>query len=72
VSRLRQGWPDIPVLMMTGYAHDSSDPLLGNDSYLAKPFTAASLAAATARAIERGKSRLDRRDPTTHGRSIPS
>jgi PAS domain S-box-containing protein len=56
---VRRGWPDLPVLLMTGYA-DSR--LLGMDAdreILKKPFQAAELEAKLRRAMARTRVRMD-------------
>jgi len=45
-SRLRQGWPHIPVLLMSGYADDGDDQDTRDLVLLQKPFTTTALVAA--------------------------
>lgn len=55
-ERLRAQWPVLPILMMSGYSLEElhrSDPTMGTDDLLQKPFSASELTARVAAAIAR-------------------
>ena len=51
-AQVRRSWPNLPVLFITGFADESRLPAQWGDSVLPKPFQAADLEAAVARAVE--------------------
>ncbi len=57
VAQLKQRWPDLSVLFVTGYAGDAGEvAAFGDHDVLRKPFTLAMLDQAIARAASAGKS----------------
>lgn len=52
-ERLRVAFPELPVLLATGFAPDSLDAAIANYEVLEKPFTRADLAKAVAEALSR-------------------
>ncbi len=58
--KLRERWPDLPAILVSGYVEEALRRSLEaeNMAFLAKPYTLASLLAATQDAVGRGQPRL--------------
>ncbi len=51
LARMRQAWPRIPVLLMSGYANEAEGLATDRSLFLQKPFTAADLLATVGRLL---------------------